>query len=136
MGKQKQRVAIYARVSTTEGKQTPENQLRTYAKARDFAGQHIPDIPEQIIRELQQAIGGELVVEQEASIDRGSEVSIIEGPFKDFLATVSRSEKADKRVALLLDFLGREMEVFIPRDFVIARTSVPAALESCSASGD
>ena len=39
MSKQKQRVAIYARVSTTEGKQTPENQLRqlrTYAKARDF----------------------------------------------------------------------------------------------------
>jgi len=39
MGKQKQRVAIYARVSTTEGKQTPENQLRqlrSYAKARGF----------------------------------------------------------------------------------------------------
>ncbi len=39
MSKQKQRVAIYAHVSTTEGKQTPENQLRqlrTYAKARDF----------------------------------------------------------------------------------------------------
>ncbi len=39
MSKQKQRVAIYARVSTTEGKQTPKNQLRqlrTYAKARDF----------------------------------------------------------------------------------------------------
>ena len=39
MSKQKQCVAIYARVSTTEGKQTPENQLRqlrTYAKARDF----------------------------------------------------------------------------------------------------
>ncbi len=39
MSKQKQRVAIYARVSTTDGKQTPENQLRqlrTYAKARDF----------------------------------------------------------------------------------------------------
>ncbi len=39
MSKQKQRVAIYDRASTTEGKQTPENQLRqlrTYAKARDF----------------------------------------------------------------------------------------------------
>ena len=35
----KPRVAIYARVSTDEGKQTPENQLRQlrqYAKARDF----------------------------------------------------------------------------------------------------
>ncbi len=39
MSKQKQRVAIYARVSTTDGKQTPENQLRqlrAYAKARGF----------------------------------------------------------------------------------------------------
>ncbi len=39
MSKQKQRVAIYACVSTTDGKQTTENQLhqlRTYAKARGF----------------------------------------------------------------------------------------------------
>jgi DNA invertase Pin-like site-specific DNA recombinase len=40
------RVAIYARVSTDEGKQTPENQLRqlrTYAKTRGFtiAGEYI-----------------------------------------------------------------------------------------------
>ena len=93
-------------------------------------GRRIPDIPGEVIRGLQLAMDGELVFEQEVSIDRGTEISIIEGPFKNFLATVCRVEKADNRIALLLNFLGREMEVCVPRESVMAHHRAPAALES------
>ena len=59
MGKQKQRVVIYARVSTTEGKQTPEKQLRqlrTYAKARDFTVMGEYDHDAELLKKAKTAI--------------------------------------------------------------------------------
>ena len=51
---------------------------------------------------------------------RGLEVTITEGPFRNWNAVISGELDARQRVALLLDFLGRQMEVRLPAsDFLV-----------------
>lgn len=76
-------------------------------------GQHIPKVPESFILGLRQRLQEDIHEEPEAQLEKGTPVTIIEGPFKDWQAIVSGLIPGRDRVAILLDFLGQELELKI-----------------------
>jgi transcriptional antiterminator RfaH len=74
-------------------------------------GSRYPAIPDLVIEELRSAFGdGEMCV-IESSFDPGQPVRIAGGPFHDLEAVVTRAMPRQHRVAVLLDFLGRQTTV-------------------------
>lgn len=107
--------ATYRRIRATQG-------------IRDIVafGPRLPRLPEGFIDDLRQRLDAEnLRALPEPVIRKGTKVSITEGPFKDWEAMVSGEMDARQRVAVLLDFLGRQMEIRIPASDVMVETDVP-----------
>jgi len=91
--------------------------IRSIQGIRDVVsfGDRIPVMPETYIDDLKQRIGDASTRElPEPVIMAGQEVIITDGPFKDLQAVVTGELDGHQRVALLLNFLGRHMEVSIP----------------------
>lgn len=89
-------------------------------------GGRIPEIPEVFIAELRARLDEEnLKALPEPVIRPGQTVTITEGPFKEWNAIVTGELDGRQRVALLLDFLGRQMEIRIPASDVIVDTDTP-----------
>jgi transcriptional antiterminator RfaH len=82
-------------------------------------GQHWPTIPERIISELQESLGGDEPKVLEESLTPGEEIEISGGPFDGLRAIVTRLFPARQRVAVLLDFLGRQTSIEIDRAAVV-----------------
>ncbi len=82
-------------------------------------GNQWPAIPEEAIRQLQAAVGAEAVRVIEPSLNVGEEVTIASGPFAGLLAVVSRVMPGRERVAVLLEFLGRQTCVELSRDLLV-----------------
>jgi transcription elongation factor/antiterminator RfaH len=78
-------------------------------------GARYPTIPEMVIEQLRNAMGGEDTRVVANSFDPGDPVRIAGGPFRDLEAVVVRATPSRKRVAVLLDFLGRQTTVEINR---------------------
>jgi transcriptional antiterminator RfaH len=76
-------------------------------------GTRFPIIPEMVIEELRSAMGQEETRVIVSSFDPGEEVRIAGGPFHDLEAVVIRAMPSQQRVAVLLDFLGRQTKVEI-----------------------
>ena len=74
-------------------------------------GNSWPAIPDRTIEELEKAVGGGEVRVISPEVAAGDEVRIIEGTFHGFEAVVTRVMPARERVAVLLDFLGRQTVV-------------------------
>ena len=74
-------------------------------------GNSWPTIPDQTIAELEKTVGGVEVRVISPEVSPGDEVKIIEGSFNGFEAVVTRVMPARERVAVLLDFLGRQTVV-------------------------
>jgi len=99
-------------------------QLRQVHHARGVRGvvhfgNHCPAIPEEAIRQLQSAVGADAVRVLEPSLAPGDEVTIASGPFAGLLAVVSRVMPGRERVAILLEFLGRQTSVELSRELLI-----------------
>lgn len=90
-------------------------------------GQHIPIIPDSFISTLRSNLGGENKEVEDSAIIHGSEVVILEGPFKNLTAIVSGQVPARERVKLLLEFLGREISVKLPVESLLAKKQDPKA---------
>jgi transcriptional antiterminator RfaH len=89
-------------------------------------GQRVPLIPSAFIEELRARIGDQSTRDMpEPVIEAGQKVIITEGPFKDLQAMVSGSVDSRQRVALLLDFLGRQMEISLSIGDVIPDSRDP-----------
>ncbi|HSH09332.1 MAG TPA: transcription termination/antitermination NusG family protein [Oceanipulchritudo sp.] len=89
-------------------------------------GERVPLIPAAFIEELRQRLDEEQVrALPEPEIKPGQTVTITEGPFRNLQAIVSGQLDQRQRVALLLDFLGRQMEVSMPVDDLIVETEEP-----------
>jgi transcriptional antiterminator RfaH len=102
--------------------------IRATAGIRDVVafGERLPRIPEGFIEELRARLDNEnLRALPEPVVRPGQEVTILEGPFKQWNAIVSGELDARQRVALLLDFLGRQMEIRIPVSDVLVDTENP-----------
>jgi transcriptional antiterminator RfaH len=88
------------------------------AKVVGFGGQ--PSMVDSaIISELRSAVADGETVEIQSPIRVGSEVCVVDGPFRGLRAIVTRLLPARQRVALLLELLGMEREVEIGHHFVL-----------------
>ena len=91
-------------------------------------GDHWPTIPDESIADLRELFGAKELhlVPAEAAV--GDTVQITGGAFHGLLAVVTQVMPARDRVAVLLDFLGRQTAVELPQERVVkegdARRSV------------
>jgi transcriptional antiterminator RfaH len=76
-------------------------------------GDSWPTVSDQTIEELEKMVGGREIHVIEPALAAGDEVKIIEGAFRGFEAVITQVMPARKRVAILLDFLGRQTVVQI-----------------------
>lgn len=74
-------------------------------------GDRWPAIPDDVIAELQNAIGPECLHTIDNPLVVGEEIEVAAGAFRGLKAVVSRVLPARDRVQVLLDFLGRQTAV-------------------------
>ena len=82
-------------------------------------GGKIPQIPDAIIRELQDCFESDEVITVESRLAPGDEVTLAGGAFAGMHALVLKNLPARKRVQILLDILGRPTPVEVERDAVM-----------------
>lgn len=84
-------------------------------------GERWPAIPDEIIRELQQTIGatGLRIIPEE--FNPGDEVKITEGAMRGLRAVVAHRKvlPGRERIAVLMEFLGRQTMIELPRHFLV-----------------
>jgi transcriptional antiterminator RfaH len=78
-----------------------------------------PIVPDQTIEELQNLVGSEGIRVLDPAITVGEEVEVATGAFEGFRGIVTRVMPAKDRVAVLLDFLGRQTTVELPMNGVL-----------------
>ena len=78
-----------------------------------------PIVPDQIIEELQNMVGSEGIRVIEPAITVGEEVEVAAGAFEGFRGVVTRVMPARDRVAVLLEFLGRQTTVELPMNGIL-----------------
>ena len=102
--------------------------IRSIQGIRDVVafGERVPVIREEFIGELRARIGEENLKQlPDPVIEAGQTVTIAEGPFKDLQAIVAGHLDGRQRVALLLEFLGRQMQVSVPVEDVVPEQRQP-----------
>jgi len=82
-----------------------------------------PTVPDPVIAELQSILGTEQVKVIGDAIQPGDEVRIAGGAFHGLHGVVTRLMPARERVAVLLEFLGRQTAVEVPIDSIIKQES-------------
>ena len=82
-------------------------------------GNRWPAIPETAIQELRSILGTEEIKVLSQDINPGDSVEVAAGIFQGFQAMVSRVTPRRQRVAVLLDFLGRQTAVELDRNHLV-----------------
>ena len=82
-------------------------------------GERWPAIPEAVIRELQQAIGTDELHTIPEHFVPGDEVEITEGAMRGLRAVVARVMPGRERIGVLMEFLGRQTMIEMPRHFIV-----------------
>jgi transcriptional antiterminator RfaH len=100
------------------------NTLRQAQAARGVSavvhfGSRWPVIDDAIIEDLKQVVGAEELHVIPHTLQPGDPVEIAEGAMRGLQAVVSRVLPSRDRVAVLLDFLGRQTSIEVPASFVI-----------------
>ena len=106
-----------------------ETRLRRVQHARAVRGvvhfgKRWPVVPEQVIEDLRRTMGDQELREICNEPDVGDPVRIAAGPFNGLEAVVTRVMPGPQRVAVLLDFLGRQTTVELSRDQVVSQDMV------------
>jgi transcriptional antiterminator RfaH len=87
-------------------------------------GQQWPEIPDSVIADLRATVTGEEVHVLDGELQPGEDVVISGGAFHDLRAVVTRVLPGRARVALLLEFLGRQTMVEVPMAEVVRQTDI------------
>ena len=82
-------------------------------------GKRWPTISEETIQQLRQAVGTDELRVVPARLEPGDEVRIAAGALRGLEAVIARVLPARERVAVLLEFLGRQTTIELPADAVI-----------------
>jgi transcriptional antiterminator RfaH len=82
-------------------------------------GERLATLAEETVMALQSKAGAEEVVTIDSSLKIGQPVNIIEGPFQGLEVVVTQVLPAKERVRVLLDFLGRSLEIEVPAGKVL-----------------
>ncbi len=91
--------------------------IRSVQGIRDVVafGDRIPRLTDAFMEDLKAQFSEQSEKElPKPVIEAGQDVVITEGPFKDIQAVVTGEMDAHQRVAILLEFLGRQMQISIP----------------------
>ena len=82
-------------------------------------GERWPVVEESVLEDLKQSFGAEELHTISATLQPGDEVEIGEGAMRGLSAIVSRVLPSRDRVAVLLDFLGRQTVIEVPANFLL-----------------
>jgi transcriptional antiterminator RfaH len=82
-------------------------------------GDRLATLPENTVIALQSKAGAEEVVTIDSSPKIGQPVHIVEGPFQGLEVVVTQVLPAKERIRVLLDFLGRSLEMEVPAGKVL-----------------
>jgi transcriptional antiterminator RfaH len=74
-------------------------------------GERLATLPEDTVIALQSKAGAEEVVTVDSSLKIGQPVQLIEGPFQGLEVVVTQLLPARERIRVLLEFLGRSLEM-------------------------
>ena len=102
------------------------SQLRRIQSARDVTkvvhfGNHWPVVPDDAIAQLREIIGAGDVRVINPDLNPGDDVEIAGGAFHGLQAVVTRVMAGSQRVAVLLDFLGRQTMLDLDRVQVVPK---------------
>jgi transcriptional antiterminator RfaH len=101
-----------------------QTSLRLVQSARGVSnvvhfGDRWPVIDENVVAELKQAFGADELHTISATLQPGDAVEIAEGAMRGLPAVISRVMPSKERVAVLLEFLGRQTTVEVPANFIL-----------------
>jgi transcriptional antiterminator RfaH len=101
-------------------------QSRRIQSARDVTkivhfGNHWPVVPDHAISQLRLIIGTDDVRVIEPELKSGDDVEIAGGAFHGLQAVVTRVVPGSQRIAVLLDFLGRQTMVDLDRTHLVPK---------------
>lgn len=82
-------------------------------------GDRLAMLPEETIVALQSHTGMDEVVTIDSSLKIGQLVHITEGPFRGLEVVITQVLSAGERIRVLMDFLGRSLEMEIPEAKVL-----------------
>jgi transcriptional antiterminator RfaH len=82
-------------------------------------GERWPAIPDAVILELQQAVGATGLHTIPENLKPGDEVEITEGAMRGLRAVVTRVMPGRERITVLMEFLGRQTMIELPRHFLV-----------------
>src|SRR5215475_7266354 len=82
-------------------------------------GDRLATLPEHTVMALQSKAGAEEVITVDSSPKIGEPVHIVEGPFQGLEVVVTQVLPAKERIRVLLEFLGRPLEMEIPTTKVL-----------------
>ena len=102
------------------------SQLRRIQSARDVTkvvhfGNHWPVIPDEVISSLRVTIGTADLKIIESELRPGDDVEIAGGAFHGLQAVVTRVMPGNQRVAVLMEFLGRQAMVELSRTQLVTK---------------
>jgi transcriptional antiterminator RfaH len=83
-------------------------------------GDRLATLPEHTVVALQSKAGTEEVVTVDSSVKIGQAVHIVDGAFQGLEAVVTQVLPAKERIRVLLEFLGRSLEMEVPAERVLA----------------
>lgn len=89
-----------------------------------YAG-HPPQVPDDFIAQLRVRIRDQGTEGEQDEIKPGMDVVLTEGPFSDWHALVTGLIPARERVRLMLEFLGRQITIEVPRASILREISDP-----------
>jgi transcriptional antiterminator RfaH len=82
-------------------------------------GDRLATLPDDTIIALQSKAGTEEVVTVDSSLKIGQPVQLIEGPFQGLEVVITQLLPARERIRVLLEFLGRSLEMEVPAEKVL-----------------
>ncbi len=104
--------SVYRRIMATNGIRA----LVTY-------GELVPRVPADFIETVREQIARAQQRADQPELGAGTKVVIAEGAFKGIEAVVSGAVPGKERVRLLLEFLGQQIEVKVPRQSILPAKS-------------
>jgi transcriptional antiterminator RfaH len=82
-------------------------------------GDRLATLPDDTIIALQSKAGTEEVVTVDSSLKSAQPVQLIEGPFQGLEVVITQLLPARERIRVLLEFLGRSLEMEVPAEKVL-----------------
>ncbi len=94
----------------------------------EFGGEASP-IPDHVIEELKREMRGEEIREVNHGVKVGDTVEVAEGPMRGLTGIIESVQDSNQRVYLLLDFLGRQSIVQMPKSNVLSERTPREAMK-------